>query len=172
MRVVAAAVPAIRDAVMDVATSPTLPATLGTAARAGTTIGGVVHGAVTLNPAEVLAASKAGWAAGKGGYFLGKGAQAVAEPVANALDKAVPYAQTLSTLAGAQGVLDLAQIAEPQRKDIGFLGIKAGDPVDPNHPALLNLLAMKAADAIKYLVNEGMSVAQAVRTYYAVKAAH
>ncbi len=179
MRLAAAAVPVVRDAVMGVATSPTLPASLGTAARVGTTTAGVVHGAVTLNPAEVLAASKAGWAAGKGGYFLGKGVQAVAEPVASALEKAAPYAQTLSTLSGAQGVLDLAQMANPKRTDIGFLGVgkslTANDlnmtpeqfaAYEKDHPALINMLASKAADEIKALVNQGLSLGNAVRTYY------
>lgn len=151
-------------------TSPTAARTIGAVARGATTLGAVAHGVASGSPSEIIAAPMEGWAAGKGGYFLGKGMQAVARPIATALEKAAPYAQALSTASGAQGALDLAQMAEPTRKDIGFLGIGGGTP-DPNHPALLNLLAMKATDGIKALVAEGLSKAEAARVYFNLKSA-
>jgi hypothetical protein len=49
--------------------------------------------------------------------------QSLAAPVSNAMETLAPYAQAISTVSGAQGVLDLAQMADSTRKDIGTLGI-------------------------------------------------
>lgn len=151
-----ASLPWARNAIEEFATSPTLPKATGAAARALTTGSGIVHGAVTLNPAEVIAAPRVGWAAGKGGYFLGKGAQSVAGPVAELLEKAAPYAQALSTLGGAQGGLDLAQMADPKRQDIGFLGLGKSVHVPGEEPPLIN-------EAVDFLVKKGMSEVNALR---------
>ncbi len=170
MAAAAKGLPAAATIAADFATSPTAAKTLGSVARGATTLAAMGHGLATGSPTEVLAAPMEGWAAGKGGYFLGKGMQSVAAPVASALEKAAPYAQGLGTLSGVQGALDLAQMAAPQRKDIGFLGVGTGDPGDPNHPALLNLIASKIGDAVKYLVDKGMSEKQAVMTVLNAKA--
>jgi hypothetical protein len=127
------------------AQSSTVPKTMGALARGGTTIGGVAHGIYKGNPSEVLAAPMEGWAAGKGGYFLGQGAQALAKPVAGLLQRLAPYLQGLSkvgsTRGAAQGVGDLAQMADPKRRDIGFLGIGATQP--GQEPPPLNVLLSK-----------------------------
>lgn len=133
-----ALLPSAATAVEDFATSPTAAKTLGSVARAATTVGAVGSGIASGNPTQVLAAPMEGWAAGKGGYFLGKGLQSVATPVAKALDTVAPYAQTLSTLGGAQGLLDLVQMVDPKRKDLGFLGVTLNDPHDSEHPAIIN----------------------------------
>lgn len=151
----------------EVGTNPAVPRMVGAAARAATTLGALGHGMAKGNLSEIVAAPLAGWQAGKGGYFLGKGAQAVARPLSSAIESAAPLANVAGVV---QGALDLAQMAEPNRKDIGFLGIAGGTP-DPNHPALLNLLAMKAADGIKALVAEGLSKAEAARVYFNLKSA-
>jgi len=116
-----AAAPFASRAVMEVATSPAVPRTMSTI---GQIVGGV-EGAMHGGP---MGAAGGVWTGGKAGWFTGKLAQRLAAPVAALAEKAAPYAQTLTTLAGAQGVNDLAQIAEPGRKDIGFLGIGASVP--------------------------------------------
>jgi hypothetical protein len=134
------AAPYAADSLLNFATSPTVPKTIGGLARTGVTLGAIGHGLATGSPTEVLAAPMEGWAAGKGGYFLGKGAQSAVKPVASALDAAAPYAQGLSTLGGAQGINDLAQMAEPNRKDIGFLGMAPSVNVPGAKPPLINAL--------------------------------
>ncbi len=84
----------------------------------------------------------------------------VATPVAKAISAAAPYVKAISMASGAQGVLDLAQLAEPKRKDIGFFGVGSGTP-DPQHPALLNALFSKIADVVTSLKNEGIPHAEA-----------
>lgn len=134
------------------ATNPSVPKT---SAAIGRVIGGVapvIAGAAEGGPVGALvgvaASSKGAWAGGKTGWFTGKLAQNMSAPVASALQKVTPYLQAVSTVSGAQGALDLAQMAEPSRKDIGFLGLSIEQPRSTDeqkaHPALLNLLAMKA----------------------------
>jgi hypothetical protein len=101
---------------------------------------GVIHGAVTGNIPEIVASPIAGWQAGKGGYFLGKGLQGIARPIAGALDAAAPAAKMLGRLAGPQSLLDLAQMAEPNRRDIGFLGLGSSVDVPGAEPPVLNEL--------------------------------
>lgn len=153
------------DMLAEFGTNPTVAKTAATVGRA--------IGAATSLPASLSgfgSMQKGAYAGGKSGYFTGKLAQDIARPASTVLEKIAPYAQTLSTLGGAQTALDVAQLAEPGRKDIGTLGMTLGDAHDPEHPALLNLLAMKAGDAIKSLVKEGLSVAEATRTYWNLKA--
>ncbi len=142
-----AAVPAVGNLALRVATSPTVPRTTGAIARSLTTGLGLAAGGYQLakgnlqgGVSQVAAAPLEGWAAGRGGYWLGKGVQALARPVASAADALAPVTQALAPLNIAQGALDLAQMADPGRKDLGFLGMATGDPGDPEHPAALNAL--------------------------------
>lgn len=149
--------PTVAELLADFGTSPTAAATAGKIANAGTTLAGVVHGAMTMSPAEVLAASKAGWAAGKGGYFLARGAQSLARPVSTALEAAAPYAKA-AALSGAQGGLDLAQMDDPKRQDIGVLGVGTrGTAADQ---------AAVMGAQIKSLMTQGMSRNEAAKTVY------
>lgn len=132
LQVARGAVPALRRAAEEAATNPNLPK-IGSAA--GQIVGGI-QGAMR----SPLDAAGGAWAGGRAGYFTGKLAQRLAAPVANAMEAVTPYAQTLGTLSGAQGVNDLAQMAEPNRQDIGFLGVGSSAPTDQNHPALINAL--------------------------------
>lgn len=135
----AKAVPLAAQATTAFAQSPTVAKTTGALARGLTTLGAVGHGIYSGSPSEVIAAPMEGWAAGKGGYFLGKGMQSIAKPVGHFLGRMAPYAQSLSTLGGAQGVGDLAQMAEPNRKDIGVLGMELNrTPVAGEQPPLIN----------------------------------
>ncbi len=162
----AKAVKPVADALYELGSNPDAGKALGNLVKNATTLGGVVHGAATLNPAEVIAAPKVGWAAGRGGYWLGKNAQSVIQPVATALDaSAKPIASALTKASGAQGLLDLAQMAEPTRKDIGTLGVTLGDPHDPEHPALVNLLLSKASEGISKYIEEGMSTKDALAAW-------
>lgn len=172
------AVPGAAQLASSLATSRTLPAT---AAKVGRVIGGVapiVAGAKTGGPvgavAGIAASARGAWAGGKTGWFTGKMVQGMAAPVAKVLQDVAPYAQALSTLGGVQGGLDLAQMAEPNRKDIGFLGIGLGDPQTPEeakaHPPLLNLAYAKVAEAVKYLMDQGMKQSEAVRAVMNAKA--
>lgn len=151
-----AAAPAATKAVAEFGASPTAAATAGAIVRHGTTLGGIAHGVATLNPAEVIAAPRAGWAAGRGGYWLGKGAQVVARPVAAAMEAAAPYVATLGTMSGLQGGLDLAQMADPKREDIGFLGIGGSKSSSAQ-------LAARLEVKLKELMAAGMSKPQALQ---------
>jgi hypothetical protein len=136
-----AGVPAAASGLASFAASPAVPKAFGAVARGATTVGGLLHGAYTGNFPEIVASPIAGWQAGKGGYFLGKMAQSIAKPASGLLQSVAPYAQTLSTLGGVQGGLDLAQMADPNRKDIGFLGMGPSVNVPGAEPPVLNRLA-------------------------------
>lgn len=167
------ALPALANAAAEVATNPNVPKVGAAIGRAVGAVGPTVVEAAQGSGMGALTAAalsgKTAWAGGKAGWFTSKLAQSAAGPVARALDAVAPYAQTAATLSGAQGAVDLAQMAEPGRKDLGFLGIGGGTP-DPNHPALLNLLAMKASDGIGWLIKQGLSLGDASRTYWNLKA--
>jgi hypothetical protein len=167
---VGAAVPALQAAAVEVATNPNVPKI---AAKVGRVVGGIapiVAGAQTGGPVGALvgitASSKGAWAGGKTGWFTGKLAQNVAAPAAKALERAVPYAQLLWKAAGPQGILDLAQMAEPNRTDIGTLGVginqtpRSADE-KAAQPALLNLAATKVRDLIKELTGYGLKPEEA-----------
>lgn len=115
------AVPATATLAVEAATNPHVPKIMST-------VGQIVGGVEGLRREGPLGAAAGAWTGWKAGYFTGKLAQRLGVPVATLMDRAAPYAQSLATLGGAAGVGDLAQMAEPQRKDIGFLGI--GSSVD------------------------------------------
>lgn len=167
----AKAIPAAAAGAMELATNPAVPQA---AAAIGRTAGAIIPTAGELlagNPAAAIAAaaaaSKTSWAGGGAGWGLGKLAQKAAAPLgagnlgpAAALAKIAPYAQTLGTLGGAQNVLGLAQMADPDRQDIGTLGVgpsvKAGAiPMTPE------LVKMPVADAVKSLTDAGWPEARA-----------
>lgn len=84
-----------------------------------------------------IGAAEKGQQAGlKIGGILGDLAQKAAGPAASVVEKVAPYAQTLSTLSGAQGLGDLAQMAEPNRRDIGFLGVGPSVNATPDQDAI------------------------------------
>lgn len=168
LRMAAAAkvVPAATRVVEELATNPAVPRV---AAKVGKVVGAVapaVVGGAEGGPigalAGVAAASKGAWAGGKTGWFTGKLAQEVAGPVASILGKVAPYVQTLSTVSGIQGGLDLAQMAEPKRQDLGFLGVGKSINVIGAHPALVNLLVSKVTDAVNALMSHGLSKDDAI----------
>ncbi len=138
----AGSVPVATRAALEVATNPNVP-------RVGSALGQVAGGVEGALKAGPLGAASGAWTGGRAGWFTGKLAQKLAMPVAKVAEALAPYAQTLSTLSGAQGVADLAQMAEPNRKDIGVLGVGSGSP-DPNHPALLNVGAIARISAELY----------------------
>lgn len=151
------AIPVAAKYVTTFAQSPTAAKVGGAIARHATTAAEVARGLVTASPTDILAAPKAGWFAGKGGYWLTKAAQGVSGPVGAALEKVAPYAQTLLTLAGAQGINDLAQMAEPNRKDIGFLGLGASVPKSE----LIASAREHGAEWVNNGVKNGLNPAQA-----------
>ncbi len=152
------AVPVAGRIAEEAATNPAVPRGMAAMGRGI----GAVEGALKGGP---LAIGPGAWAGGKGGWFSGKFLQSAAAPVSNMIEKAAPYAQALGTLSGAQGVNDLAQMAEPNRKDIGFLGMGTGDPGDPAHPALMNMLLGKAREGVAKLVDKGMSTEDALAAW-------
>lgn len=133
--------PAAADASMEFATNPQ-------AWKAGKTIGEIGGGLAGLAKAGPLGAAGGMYAGGRAGWRLMNGAQRIASPLASGLEKVAPYAQSASTLSGAQGINDLAQMAEPNRKDIGFLGIGPSQPSDPNHPAIINAIMAALAQKL------------------------
>jgi hypothetical protein len=140
MQGAAQGIPLAARAATAFAQSPTAAKTGGAIARGLTTAGGVINGLWTGNPTQILAASPEGWAAGKGGYFLTKGAQAAAAPAGRILGRMAPVAQALSRASGVQGGLDLAQMDDPTRRDIGTFGIGPSVDVPGAHPPVLNAL--------------------------------
>lgn len=124
-------IPAAANAAMHVATSPN-------AGKIGSMLGQITGGIEGAMKGGPMGAAGGVWAGGKAGWFTGKLAQRLAAPVASGLEKVAPYAQALSTLGGAQGVNDLAQMAEPNRKDIGFLGMGPSVDVPSAEPPWLN----------------------------------
>lgn len=95
---------------------------------------GASHG-LTGAVTGALESPMASWAGGKTGYFGTKMLQSAARPISGALQAIAPAASALS---GAAGVGDLAQMAEPTRKDIGFLGIGKSVDVPGAEPPWLN----------------------------------
>lgn len=160
MQGAAKSVPAVTRVAEEIATHPAVPKVV---AKVGQIMGGT-EAALRGSPFGIAGDA---WAGGSAGWFTGKLAQNLAAPVARVLDAVKPYAQTLSTLAGAQAALDLAQIAEPNRKDIGVLGMQVGggrsDAEKQAHPALLNQI-------FQALVSRGLSATEAVHAM--VFAAH
>lgn len=153
---VAASLPPAATAALGFATSPTAPKTLGAAANAAVTLSALGHGAMHGNLSEVAAAPIAGWQAGKGGYFLGKRLQSIAGPVSTGLEAAAPV---VNAAAGATGVTDLAQMAEPGRADIGTAGLGSSDSRAAQQAAVMG-------SQIKALVDQGKSRAEATRLVY------
>lgn len=158
------AVPMAAQGAMELATSPAVPRVAAAVGRVAGGIAPIVGGASAGGPVGALAgvgaAAKGSWAGGKAGYFTGKLAQQVASPVARGLEAVAPYAQALSSLGGIQGGLDLAQMAEPERRDIGLMGVgpavRAGQiPMTPE------LVAMPVEKAVQALTDAGWPEARA-----------
>lgn len=159
------AVPMAAQGAMEFATNPNVPKV---AAQVGRVVGGVapvVTGAVEGGPVGALvgvtASSKGAWAGGKTGWFTGKLLQKVTVPMASVLTKVAPYAQALTTVGGVQSGLDLMQLLEPDRKDIGSFGIGRTVHVPGEQPALLNLAFTKVREAFDALVGHGLTKEEA-----------
>ena len=135
-----AALPGALRVAEEVATDPRV---VGTATRIGRAAGGI-GGIAKAGPLGMDAGARYG---GKAGALAGRAAQTTAGAVAGVLERLAPYAQSLSTLSGAQGVLDLAQMTEPERGDVGVLGVSVGRPRSDAekaaHPALINQLLQR-----------------------------
>lgn len=157
-------IPAAARGAMEAATNPNVPKAAAAIGRVAGGVAPIIGGASAGGPVGALAGvgatAKGSWAGGKAGYFTGKLAQGLASPVAGALEKVAPYAQTLGTLSGAQGALDLAQMAAPERRDIGVLGV--GPSVQSGViPMAPELVQMKPEDAVKSLTDAGWPEARA-----------
>ncbi len=158
------------NAAMELATNPNVPKVGAAIGRVVGAVAPIVGGAAEGPMGALLGvsqAAKGSWLGGRTGWFSGKLAQSVAAPVANVLESVAPYAQSLAHLGGAQSLLDLAQVAEPNRQDIGTLGVSVGTPRSDAektaHPALLNMLAGKVQEGIQALMHYGLSREDAVK---------
>ena len=109
--------------------------------KTGKLAGEILGGGLGMVKAGPLGAAGGMWVGGRAGWRLANAAQRMAAPVATAVQTAAPYAQALNTLSGAEGLGGLAQMAEPTRQDIGFLGIGPSVDVPGASPAILNRLA-------------------------------
>lgn len=133
----AAVAPAAHE-LMRFGTSPTAAKTGGMVGRIAGAIAPMVQGAFHGPMGAVTGALEspmASWAGGKTGYFGTQMLQSAARPISGALQAIAPAAARLS---GVQGVNDLAQMAEPTRKDIGFLGMGPSQNVPGAEPPWLN----------------------------------
>lgn len=146
-----ASVPIVQTAVDQVATNPGVVAAGKIAGR----VGGLVKSIATKNPFTMLGSMEVGSKAGGDAAAI---AQAAALKASPAIAKAAPYAQVLGTLSGAQGGLDLAQMADPKRQDIGFMGM------GPQGSASDQAAVMKSQ--IGNLVKSGTPLGEATRTVY------
>lgn len=164
MAAAAKGIPNAARGAMEAATNPNVPKVAAAIGRATGGVAPIIGGASAGGPVGALAGvgatAKGAWAGGKAGYYTGKIAQGVASPVAGALERLAPYAQTLSTLSGAQGVLDMAQMAEPERRDIGVLGV-GPSASSGSIPMAPELVQMKPEDAVKSLTDAGWPEARA-----------
>lgn len=132
-----AGLPFVRMAAEELASNPAVK-------RAGSVIGQVAGGYAGMKTGNPLNVAGGIWGGGRAGWHTGSLLQRLASPVANTISRLEPYVSpALGAVSGAQGVGDLAQMADPQRKDIGFLGVGATGKSDPEHPALLNLILQK-----------------------------
>lgn len=158
----AAAVPGVANAAAEFATNPNVPKAFAAGGRFVGAVAPTVAGGAAGGPVGALAgagnAAKGAWAGGKTGWFTGKLAQDIAAPIASAAEKVAPYAQAASTVAGAQGVNDLAQMAEPNRQDIGFLGMGAKGSASDQAAVMKSQIAN--------LVKSGTPIGEATRTVY------
>lgn len=131
------ALPLLQRGAEEVATHPSLVKHSTTAGKAI----GALSGILKAGPLGADAGSRIGGRLTESAATL---TQRAAGSIASALEQAAPYAQSLGTLSGAQGVLDLAQMADPHRRDLGFLGVSIGSPRSAEdqaaHPALINRL--------------------------------
>lgn len=149
------ALPIVEGTLTEVATNPNVPAAT---AKIGRAIGGVapiIGGAVEAGPVGALtgvaASSKGAWAGGKTGWFTGKLLQELSgygAPVVEKVSQTLgPLIAAAEKIVGPQALLDLAQTADPHRKDIGFLGMSASGPTE--------------MDALDAAVKQGINPAQA-----------
>lgn len=141
-----AALPKIASWTADFAANPD-------AWRTAKVIGELAGGAAGLSHGGLFGAAGGSYMGAKAGWRLSnlaqRGAQAVSNTVRPAAQAVLNAERYISPLTIAQSGLDLAQMADPTRKDIGFLGIGAGDEkIDPKNVPLINELIAKAADAI------------------------
>lgn len=146
-----AAVPLVQTAVDQLATNPGIVAAGKIAGR----VGGLVKSIATKNPFTMLGSMEVGSKAGGDAAAV---AQAAALKASPAIAKAAPYAQVLGTLSGAQGGLDLAQMAEPNRQDIGVLGMGTQGSASDQAAVMKSQIAN--------LVKSGTPVGEATRTVY------
>lgn len=144
-------VPYVQRGIEDFATNPNVPKIT---AKVGRVIGGaapIVGGGMELGPGGAIlgvgSAAKGAWAGGKTGWFTGKLLQNVSAHVANLANEVAPYLEKLNPAIGAQGVLDLAQMAEPDRADIGVLGVGHAMSDDDLMRGLMTTRNMSARDA-------------------------
>lgn len=156
------AVPVAAQLAEEFVTNPNVPKA---AAAVGRVVGGVAPIAGHLAKGDPFSALVRGfpdaalgsWTGGKTGWFTGKLAQRVTAPVASVLTKVAPYMQAVTTLGAVQSALDLHQMLDPKRKDIGTLGIGKTEHVAGEHPALLNLAVSKLREAFDSLMEHGFT---------------
>lgn len=149
-------VPKVAQITDEIATNPRLVSR----ARALGELAGTVKGWVGGGP---LGAAGGAVAGGRAGETLGSVLQRTAQSASPYIRAAEPYAQTLSTLSSPQNLLELAQMAEPGRRDIGFLGMEVNrQKVPGEQPPLLNAAVEKLMQLAAQLP------AQARREFYAV----
>lgn len=121
--------PYVEHALMEFATNPNAAKTGGAIGRA---IGAVAPTAAALSNGDpmgvatgVALSGKTSWAGGKAGWFTTKLAQNLSAHIAKIAEEAEPYISKLQPAIATKAVSDLAQLAEPDRKDIGTFGIGA-----------------------------------------------
>jgi hypothetical protein len=112
---------------MELATNPNVPKASAAAGRFAGAVAPIAGGLMEYGlPGALIGAAgaaKGAWLGGKTGWFTGKLAQTVSGHVAKIAEELTPYLQHLAPAVSAQGVLDLAQMSEPSRQDIGIMGI-------------------------------------------------
>lgn len=108
-------------------------------------VGGGVAGGMTGGPIGAGVGALAGERAGElGPKVVRAGAKYSSMGLRKALPTLAKAAGPLNIASAVTGVGDLAQILEPNRKDIGFMGMSVSNPRSAEeraaHPALLNAI--------------------------------
>jgi hypothetical protein len=106
---------------MRVATNPNI-------AKTGRVVGQAAGGILGMIKGGPIGAAGGMYAGGRIGGPIASAVQGGAAPIARLMGRLAPYAQTLSTLGGMQGVSDLAQMAEPGRMDTSAIGASSDVP--------------------------------------------
>ena len=160
--------PYLERGLMDFATNPNAAKVASGVAKGMNYLALPTAGAVSGGPVGattgMLAAAKTAWPVGKAAYRSTQFMQGLAAPLTQFVEAISPYVQKLNPAIGAQGMLDLAQMVEPAREDIGVLGI-GKTPSQPSNQASRQKQQQDDIRRLRTLVARGTTPQEAARIW-------